>query len=782
MATVDTLLVRIEADMSQLKSQLNKSQGAVQQSVGKQQKSFSALGATIKGFVGLVVVQQAIKFGSMMVKMASDVEEMQAKSSVVFGDFVGQVRGDLTEFGDAVGRSSFELEGMASSIQDTFVPMGFARGEAAKLSVDLTKLAVDVASFNNASDTDTMRAFQSALVGNHETVRRFGVVITEATLNQELLRMGITKNSKEVSNAEKVQARMNLILAGTTDAQGDAIRTSDSFANRSKALGAEFDELIVSLGSQMLPALSDFVAGMTDAVKVTRDFLVSIGKIPRDLSSQAKRLEEIIRLEKVLAEFRNQSFLTRYSAISKAQIKLLEDQIGHLKFFAEGQAMANDAIFLNTKTIEQNTKAKLDAEKALQSSMPISRAKGTQDVKGKDTKEFTEFKKMQDVINDVAMANQLLQMRIDGRTEAEIRSAEFAMKNTDATAFNIEQMTENITKQEKLTDAIKRKNDEETNTIAINDAVLSQLESISDANDILQMKINGNTDAEIKKHQAMMANIGASPEYLAVLMAQIDAEANLNKELKQKNDLEDFQIQKKKDQIALAESLRTPMEELEIQQRLLNNAYDEGALTQEKYALGTENIKLKMLEATQAGRTALDAINKVADGFSESFTNALMNGELSLQSLGNTVKEVMAGLIRDFIKAQIRAMILKMILASMGMGGPSAGSFTGGGNLSGVGGYAGGGTVQGKTPIMVGERGPEMFIPNTGGVVRNASDTRASSGGQTTQVIQNFNISTGVSQTVRAEIANLMPVIKDQTLTAVLNAKQRGGRFASVMS
>ena len=244
----------------------------------------------------------------------------------------------------------------------------------------------------------------------------------------------------------------------------------------------------------------------------------------------------------------------------------------------------------------------------------------------------------------------------------------------------------------------------------------------------------------------------------------------------------DFQAQKKQDFIALAESLRTPTEEVLILQQQMNQAYEEGYLSQEQYAQGTENIKIKMLEATEAGRTALDAINKVADGFSESFTNALMNGELSLQSLGNTVKEVMAGLIRDFIKAQIRAMILKMILASMGMGAPSAGSFTGSGNLSGVGGYAGGGTVQGKTPIMVGERGPEMFIPNTGGVVKNAMDTRSAKGGQPIVINQNLNISTGVSQTVRAEVLNMMPVISQSTISAIVDAKQRGGAFATIMS
>ena len=116
----------------------------VQQSVATQQKSFNALGNTIRNVIGGVIVFQALRFSKQMVDMASSVQEMQSKSSVVFGRFVNDVRGQLQQFGDEVGRSTFELEGMASSIQDTFVPMGFARGEASKLSVQLTKLAVDV--------------------------------------------------------------------------------------------------------------------------------------------------------------------------------------------------------------------------------------------------------------------------------------------------------------------------------------------------------------------------------------------------------------------------------------------------------------------------------------------------------------------------------------------------------------------------------------------------------------------------------------------------------------
>ena len=307
---------------------VNRLKGQVQQSVATQQKSFNALGNTVRNVIGGVIVFQALRFSKQMVNMASSVEEMQSKSSVVFGRFVSDVRGQLEKFGDEVGRSTFELEEMASSIQDTFVPMGFARKEASKLSVQLTKLAVDVASFNNASDVDTMRAFQSALVGNHETVRRFGVVITEATLKQELLRMGITKTAKEVTNAEKVQARLNLIIAGTSDAQGDAERTNTSFANSMKALNAEFQEFMVEAITPMLPALSKMVQSLKDSIIQTKEFLRSIGLL--------SELNTIIPIVDQLGK--NQDSLSIATAKLSKEIELL-DAIQTMTFIEKNKEM-----------------------------------------------------------------------------------------------------------------------------------------------------------------------------------------------------------------------------------------------------------------------------------------------------------------------------------------------------------------------------------------------------------------------------------------------------------
>ena len=230
MATVDELVIEIKGDLGDITKKLRKLERNVTDTSSKVTRNFNNIARVAKLAIGAVVVQQVARAGAGLVKFASHVEEMQAKSSVVFGRFAKSVRSELGAFGDEVGRSVFELEEMASQIQDTFVPLGFARGEAAKLSVQMAKLATDVASFNNTSDVETIRRFQSALVGNHETVRRFGVIITEATISQELMRMGINKTSKEASNQEKVQARLNILMRGTTDAQGDAARTSESFA------------------------------------------------------------------------------------------------------------------------------------------------------------------------------------------------------------------------------------------------------------------------------------------------------------------------------------------------------------------------------------------------------------------------------------------------------------------------------------------------------------------------------------------------------------------------
>lgn len=92
-------------------------------------------------------------------------------------------------------------------------------------------------------------------------------------------------------------------------------------------------------------------------------------------------------------------------------------------------------------------------------------------------------------------------------------------------------------------------------------------------------------------------------------------------------------------------------------------------------------------------------------------------------------------------------------------------------------GRASGGSVNNGQPYLVGERGPELFVPSSAGTVMNNSNTKGMGGGGTV-VNQVINVSAGVSQTVRAEMLNLLPVIKQDTLNAVIDGQNRGGKFS----
>ncbi len=272
------ILIRTEIqnskDLDSLKGKLQETKKETSYTASAFKDMGGSLAASLGGAaLAAAAFSAASQFVGDSVKEAGDAAEQASKFNVVFGDSAGKASQEISEFADSAGRSKYELTAMASSVQDTFVPLGFAREKAAGLSVELVKLATDVASFNNSSDTEVMQNFQSALVGQGEAVRKYGIIITETTLGQELMNMGIAGGAKAASEQEKVQARLNLLYKGTTDAQGDAARTADSYVNTQKALAAATKSLQVAFGKELTPALAEATRGLIDYVKFAENMI-----------------------------------------------------------------------------------------------------------------------------------------------------------------------------------------------------------------------------------------------------------------------------------------------------------------------------------------------------------------------------------------------------------------------------------------------------------------------------------------------------------------------------
>ena len=182
------------------------------------------------------------------VKVAADAEEIQNKFNVVFKESASAVRAFSETLGKAVGRSSIKLQEMLATLQDTFVPMGFARDKAADLSKALVELSVDVASFQNKADDEVLRAFQSAIVGNHEAVRSYGIMLNEATIKAHALEEGIIDTDRELTSQEKILTRVSLLFEMSKDAHGDAENTLMSYSNQLKSCNDNLLDLSKTMG------------------------------------------------------------------------------------------------------------------------------------------------------------------------------------------------------------------------------------------------------------------------------------------------------------------------------------------------------------------------------------------------------------------------------------------------------------------------------------------------------------------------------------------------------
>lgn len=212
----------------------------------------------------LTTIKSTLSFAKEARDIARDGEEIQSKFNVVFGDMSKSVDEWARDFAKSVGRFGQDVKKWLAGLQDTFKPLGFGADKAAALSENLVKLAVDVASFNNKMDEDVIRDFTSALVGNHETVRKYGILISESSIAQEAINQGYNKTYAQLTDLEKVQLRYNIILKSSTDAQGDAIRTADSDANLEKRRIAAKKELYEHIGQKLIPISKAYNSTLID--------------------------------------------------------------------------------------------------------------------------------------------------------------------------------------------------------------------------------------------------------------------------------------------------------------------------------------------------------------------------------------------------------------------------------------------------------------------------------------------------------------------------------------
>lgn len=282
---------------------------------------------------------------------------------------------------------------------------------------------------------------------------------------------------------------------------------------------------------------------------------------------------------------------------------------------------------------------------------------------------------------------------------------------------------------------------------------------------ILDLKLNGATVEQINNATRLAEAIKNENDERDRQKASLDDALSLYGEFKTLYDQNASGAQKLADGEAKL---------LELRERLIAAGYDQltvdNLIGEARMNLADEMDKVKT-KTVEANKTAL----AFGDAFSSAFENAIISG--------NNFRSVLQGMLQDIIKIALRSAITEPI-------GKSVASFFTDLNFGGTqspapitdlsvmygGARASGGDVRKGTTYLVGERGPELFTaPQNGEIVSNENLGNV-------VVNQTFNISAGVSQTVRAEISNLMPRIMEATKSAVADSRRRGGTFSKAFS
>lgn len=282
--------VRILGDASSLQRASNTASNAI----GRLEGLGSGLGGTLAAaFSGAAI----LKFAKDSVKAASDIEEATNKIDVILGA-AGQKVADFarttsTQFGLS-RRAALE---QTATFANLFSQLDSGSGEIANMSMAMTKLAADLASFNNTSVADAMSALQSGLTGRSLPLRRYGILLDAATLKERAFSMGLRDTTVGVlPPLIRMQAAYAEIMAQSSIQQGDFARTSASTANSLKTVSAQFDDLRVSTGEALTPFAKGLIQGIQGFLPVAQGGIKAVLDLAKSLGFLGGPMDKVVGL------------------------------------------------------------------------------------------------------------------------------------------------------------------------------------------------------------------------------------------------------------------------------------------------------------------------------------------------------------------------------------------------------------------------------------------------------------------------------------------------------
>lgn len=278
-----TFQSRMVAAFSNIGKNIKASSASIGSFFSKMKSGFSSQSKLSSGFGGLaskltklVVGVNAAKGAFNGLKSAmdysSDLTEVQNVVDTGFGKYKSKIEDFAKTSIQDYGMSELTAKQIAGRFQAMGTSVGFSQKKMSGMSTELTKLSADMASFYNVDQEDVAKSMQSVFTGTTMPLRKYGIDLTQATLEEWAHKQGVDANMKSMSQAEKTMLRYQYVMSQTGAAQGDFARTANTWANQTRMLQQNFQNLGSTIGNIAINAFKPFVKAMNSTLVKLNDF------------------------------------------------------------------------------------------------------------------------------------------------------------------------------------------------------------------------------------------------------------------------------------------------------------------------------------------------------------------------------------------------------------------------------------------------------------------------------------------------------------------------------
>lgn len=243
----------------------------------------NAISGLVKKLLLLVSVDKLKDLASESIELSSSLIELKNVTDTVFGDSAYLIEEFAKTSIDSFGLAEVSAKEYASTIGAILGATGLkdtiGSDALAQMSVNLTRVTADMASFRNMEFDEVFNKLKSGITGETEAIKSLGVALYESDMQEYMLRNGIDGTWSSLDNNTKILLRYNKIMQDTSFVQGDFQKTSDSFANSTKVLHERWTELLTLWGNYLIPAIAPAINVLGNLLAVLSEVTTQMAQL-----------------------------------------------------------------------------------------------------------------------------------------------------------------------------------------------------------------------------------------------------------------------------------------------------------------------------------------------------------------------------------------------------------------------------------------------------------------------------------------------------------------------